>query len=69
MKEKCNMERIFEKIKRNGLYFNGKFPQARMQYDGKYVLDNGGGWTDGFYVGVLHLAYIPASKERRIGRF
>lgn len=39
-----------------------------MQYDGKYVLDNGGGWTDGFYVGVLHLAYELTGDEefRRI---
>ena len=51
------MKKIFEKIKRNGYEFDGKIPRCGMSYDGKYFLGNGGGWTDGFYVGVFNLAY------------
>lgn len=53
-----NMEAIFRKIKKNGKDFNGKIPVSRMTPQGKYVLGNGGGWTDGFYIGVLNLAYV-----------
>lgn len=51
------MEKIFEKIKRNGIEFKGKIPKCMMSYDGKYKLGNGGEWTDGFYIGVFNLAY------------
>lgn len=57
------MEKIFEKIKRNGLRFDGKIPKCGMSYDGKYHLGNGGGWTDGFYVGVFNLAYAMTGDE------
>lgn len=57
------MEKILKKIKKNGRYFNGKFPQSRMHYDGKYLLDNGGSWIDGFYVGVFNLAHALTGDE------
>ena len=57
------MNRIFKKIKQNGYAFGGKFPNSQMSGDGKYVLSNGGGWTDGFYVGVLNLAYVLSGDE------
>lgn len=60
------MEKIFEKIKRNGIEFDGKIPKCGMTYDGKYHLGNGGGWTDGFYVGVFNLAYeLTGDKDFR----
>lgn len=52
------MNQIFEKIKRNGYAFGGKFPHSQMDGQGKYVLTDGGHWTDGFYVGVFNLAYL-----------
>ena len=57
------MKSIFEKIKRNGQEFNGRFPHSQMNGEGKYVLSNGGHWTDGFYVGVFNLAYILSGDE------
>lgn len=60
------MEAIYRKIKKNGYAFQGKFPQCRMKNSGEYYLSKGGGWTDGFYVGVLNLAYIlTGDKEFR----
>ncbi len=57
------MEKIFEKIKRNGYDFETKIPKCGMSYDGKYYLGNGGGWTDGFYIGVFNLAYAMTGNE------
>ena len=34
-----------------------------MDSEGKYSLKNGGGWTDGFYIGVLNLAYFLSGDE------
>lgn len=53
-----DMEAIFRKIKKNAKSFNGKIPISSMTFKGKFVLGNGGGWTDGFYIGVLNLAYV-----------
>ena len=57
------MNRIFEKIKQNGYAFDGKFPHSQMNGEGKYVLTDGGHWTDGFYVGVFNIAYILSGDE------
>jgi unsaturated chondroitin disaccharide hydrolase len=57
------VKRIFEKIKRNGRDFDGKFPHSQMDGKGKYILSNGGHWTDGFYVGVFNLAYVLSGDE------
>ncbi len=53
-----NMEAVFRKIKENGKNFQGKIPISMMTPEGKYMLGNGGGWTDGFYIGVFNLAYL-----------
>lgn len=52
------MNRLYEKIKRNAIAFGGRFPHSQMDSRGRYVLTDGGHWTDGFYVGVLNLAYM-----------
>ncbi len=57
---------VLKKIKKNAISFDGKIPFSRMTRDGKYTLGNGGGWTDGFYIGVLNLAYaISGDTEFR----
>lgn len=56
-------QKILRKIKTNGETFNGMFPQCQMTYDGKYVLTKGGNWTDGFYIGIFHLAYLLTNEE------
>lgn len=68
-KSKCSyqstvdMNAVLKKIKKNGIRFSGKIPVSRMSQDGKYVLGNGGGWTDGFYIGVFNLAYILSGDK------
>lgn len=58
------MNRILEKIKRNGIEFDGKLPISVMKNDGKFCLGTGGGWTDGFYIGVFNIAYaLSGDKE------
>lgn len=52
------MEKIFEKIKRNGHSFGGLLPQSEVRNDGTFRLAAGGNWTDGFYIGVFNLAYL-----------
>lgn len=56
-------KRIFEKIRHNGEDFNGKLPQTKGQSDGKFALNYGGDWTDGFYIGVFNLAYSLTGDE------
>lgn len=57
------MKEILEKIKANGHAFGGRFPHSQMDGAGKYVLTNGGHWTDGFYVGVFNIAYLLTGDE------
>lgn len=57
------MKEILEKIKRNGFAFAGLFPCSRMDKEGNYLLNSGGQWTDGFYVGVFNLAYVLSGDE------
>ncbi|MBQ6895395.1 MAG: glycoside hydrolase family 88 protein [Clostridia bacterium] len=58
------MKSILEKIKRNGKAFDGKLPRCKMDNDGRYILHDGGDWTDGFYIGVFNLAYaLSGDKE------
>lgn len=52
------MKRVFDKIKANAKSFYGLLPQSKVRNDGTFRLDRGGNWTDGFYVGVLNLAYL-----------
>ena len=52
------MEKIFDKIKRNGKSFGGLLPQSEVRNDGTFRLAPGGNWTDGFYIGVFNLAYL-----------
>lgn len=56
-------KRIFEKIRQNGEDFNGKVPQTKGQSNGKFALNDGGDWTDGFYIGVFNLAYTLTGDE------
>lgn len=51
------MKSILEKIKRNGKEFGGKIPQSAVKNNGRFHLGTGGGWTDGFYIGVFNIAY------------
>ena len=51
------MKKILEKIKRNGIEFNGLLPQSAVKNNGKFHLGTGGGWTDGFYIGVFNIAH------------
>ena len=61
-----DMDAILQKIKQNGKNFNGKIPISATTPQGRYVLGNGGGWTDGFYIGVFNLAYLlSGDKEFR----
>ena len=57
------MEKVLEKIKKNGHSFQGLLPQCKMKSDGSFVLNHGGNWTDGFYIGVLNLAYLLSGDE------
>lgn len=57
------MERILKKIKQNGIAFSGKLPCSRMRNNGTFVVNHGGGWTDGFYIGVFNLAYLLSGDE------
>ncbi len=57
---------VLKKIKKNAISFDGKIPISRMTRNGKYTLSDGGTWTDGFYIGVLNLAYaISGDSEFR----
>lgn len=58
-----DMGAVFSKIKANAKAFQGKIPFSSMSVNGKYRLNNGGGWTDGFYIGVLNLAYALTEDE------
>ena len=58
MNSVTEMNEILDKIKRNGLSFDGKLPACCMLSDGTYRLDNGGGRTDGFYIGVFILLML-----------
>lgn len=58
-----DMNKILDKIKRNAISFDGKIPTCCMLADGKYRLDNGGGWTDGFYIGAINIAYALSGDE------
>lgn len=64
------MEKILKKIKQNGQSFGGLLPQSEMLYNGKFRLDKGGNWTDGFYIGVFNLAYLLSGDEefRRLAK-
>ncbi len=57
------MEKVLQKIKQNGCSFGGRIPVSHMNADGTYALNNGGSWTDGFYIGVFHLAYLLSGDE------
>ncbi|MBR3996165.1 MAG: glycoside hydrolase family 88 protein [Clostridia bacterium] len=59
-----SMDEIIGKIKNNALSFKGKLPACNMASDGKFSLNNGGGWTDGFYIGVINLAYILSGDKQ-----
>lgn len=48
---------ILSKVKRNALRVGSKIPLCILDNEGKYVLGDGGGWTDAFWVGILYLAY------------
>ncbi len=58
-----DIEKILKKVERNGKRFQGKVPHCHMNEDGKYGLCEGGSWTDGFYPGVLNLAYVLTGKK------
>lgn len=58
------LENLLEKIEHNGLRFGGRIPECHMEYDGKYRLGSGGGWTDSFWVGILYLAYAYTGQEK-----
>lgn len=60
------MKKIFDKIKANAKQFGGLLPQSEVRNDGTFRLNRGGNWTDGFYIGVLNLAYLlSGDKEFR----
>ena len=63
LQDKEIREIIFEKIRQNGRAFQGLLPQTKGQSDGKYGLNKGGNWTDGFYVGIFNLAYAITSSS------
>ena len=58
------LENLLEKIEHNGLRFGGRIPECHMEYDGKYRLGSGGGWTDSFWVGIFYLAYAYTGQEK-----
>ncbi len=51
------MDQVMDRIYNNGVRFGSKIPVCRMDHQGQYILGNGGGWTDSFWVGLLYLAY------------
>jgi len=55
---------VIKKIKYNAICYKGMLPGCSMKSDGKYLLNNGGGWTDGFYIGLLNIAYILSGDEQ-----
>ncbi len=57
------LDEIIKKLKNNAKEYGNKIPGCRMDSEGKYSLKNGGGWTDGFYIGVLNLAYLLSDDE------
>ena len=57
------MKKILDKIKANAKQFDGLLPQSEVRNDGTFRLDRGGNWTDGFYIGVLNLAYLLSGDE------
>lgn len=63
-----DMEAVLKKIENNGNSFNGHIPVSLMNHQGKYALGKGGGWTDGFYIGVFNLAYL-LSGDMKFRRF
>lgn len=57
------IEKICERTYNNALRFDGKIPANSTDAYGKFKL-GGGGWTDGFFVGMLYLAYAYTKDEK-----
>lgn len=57
------IDEILKKVKNNAKEYGKKLPGCSMNSEGKYSLNNGGGWTDGFYIGVLNLAYLLSGDK------
>ena len=58
------INKIFERTYKNGIRFEGKIPPNTTSADGKFLLSNGGGWTDSFYVGMLYLGYAYTNDKK-----
>lgn len=55
---------FLEKVKRNGNSWNGRFAHVGLEANGDYRLNNGGMWTDSFWVGIFYLSYmLTGSRE------
>lgn len=57
------MDALYEKILNSGHSFNGKLPKCLMSNSGEFALNDGGGWTDGFYIGIFNIAYLLTGNE------
>lgn len=58
-----DLDRLLLKVKNNNRRFQGKLPKCCMNSEGQYELYDGGTWTDGFWVGVLYLAYLISNDD------
>ena len=58
-----NLEKILAKVKNNNKRFDGLLPRCNMNSKGQYDLNTGGGWTDGFWVGILYLSYLLSDDK------
>ena len=58
------LHKIMDRIYKNGLCFESKIPTCKMDANGKYILSNGGEWTDSFWVGLYYLAYAYTKDKK-----
>lgn len=57
-------EHLLEKIYQNGIAWDGKFAHVGIHPCGAYRINDGGMWTDSFWVGIFYLAYLWTKDEK-----
>ncbi|MBQ7794846.1 MAG: glycoside hydrolase family 88 protein [Clostridia bacterium] len=57
------IEKICERTYSNGVRFDGRIPTNSTDAYGRFDL-GGGGWTDGFYIGMVYLAYALTKHKK-----
>ncbi len=60
------LNKIFDRTAAAAERFNGKIPPSTTDFNGKYILSDGGGWTDSFFVGMLYLGFAYTGSEKFI---